>query len=110
MNVIQQITRDNLYQQARRICYENELPPEYFNNVLLEVTQREFMRAIGPFLNLKGRITAMCVNLAICPDGVVRCYSPEQQAVLDTCDENIAHIAKQLGEAMGTDLMIGSAA
>ena len=110
MNIIQQITRDNLYWQARRICYEKELPPEYLENVLAELVQREFMRQTEPFLKIKGSAVAMCVHFSIYPTGVVRRYSPEQQEVMDSCDQHIAEIARHLGEAMGMDLNIRVAA
>ncbi len=111
MNIIQQITRSNLYWQARRICYEKELPPEHLESVLFDLVNREFLRQAKPFIDMAVSVASLNTGVVLhFKDGVVadiqHHYSPEQQEVMDSCDQHIVCIAQRLGEAMGMDLML----
>ena len=100
-------TRGPLYWTARRICHERDLPPEYFNNVLLDLVQREFLLRVKPFVDLKVKVEMTTIHFSIYPSGIVRHYSPEQQEIMDECDKQIKAIAQRLSEQEGVPLAIG---
>ena len=102
-------TRGPLYWTARRICHERDLPPEYFNNVLLDLVQREFLLRVKPFVDLKVKVEMATIHFSIYPRGIVRHYLPEQQEIMDECDKQIRRIAEQVGEANGIKLNVESA-
>ena len=73
--------------------------PDYYEMNWYAERHRAFLEAIEPILAIKGRVYAMTIpRLLVYPDGhreVYYNFTPEQQRILDQCDEHIAYIKEQ---------------